>query len=301
MTTEKNYFSLNIEANNDQDIIIQVKDKKTGNVVTMTLEEYKAKQEQLKNNEEPRYEYFGKNSKLYGKMMVDGHIFNPYLHRRWLPIQFKEILATHRESRFYTHFTTKDAMRFLQEEMEKLIMLKTKSPEAYEIRKQFFTPQVCASEFIEYANKVLDIINTETKHLIRYNGEEYYRITGIGKVKKQNLRVLKYRYNKFIADLRLAISYEYVLKITKAFKYDCLGWSGIDYCHSDAYIEAFKCAGCWYTMQHMIMFENKNFLKSCFSNDYFNTEESLRQLRKMIGYSYDSLINYYCDLERCNA
>lgn len=301
MTTEKNYFSLNIEANNDQDIIIQVKDKKTGKIVSMTLEEYKAAQTQVKANEEPRYEYFGKHSALYGKVMADGHIFNPYLHRRWLPIQFKRILASHREDRFLYHFTTKEAMKFLWDEMEKLIMLKEKSPDAYSVRCMFFTPKVCASEFIEYANAVLKIIENDSDHLIRYNSEEYYRIYGIGKVMKNNLRVLKYRYNKFICDLRLADSYEEVLKITKAFHYDCLAYNGVKWTHSDEFIEAFKRSGCWYTMQHMIMFENKKFPKYRWNKTYLTTEQSLASLRERIHLDYDSMLNLYCNLEQCDA
>ena len=32
---------------------------------------------------------FAKNSKFYGQVMKDGHIFNPYMHRRFLPAQFR--------------------------------------------------------------------------------------------------------------------------------------------------------------------------------------------------------------------
>lgn len=31
---------------------------------------------------------FAENSYLYRKIMKDGHVFNPYIHRRWLPYQF---------------------------------------------------------------------------------------------------------------------------------------------------------------------------------------------------------------------
>ena len=35
---------------------------------------------------------YAENSKYYGKVMCDGHIFNPYLDRRFLPVQFLRLM-----------------------------------------------------------------------------------------------------------------------------------------------------------------------------------------------------------------
>ena len=38
------------------------------------------------------------NSRFYQAVMCDGNIFNPYIHRRWLPAQFKRLVDDIRHS-----------------------------------------------------------------------------------------------------------------------------------------------------------------------------------------------------------
>lgn len=51
---------------------------------------------------------FAENSYFYKKVMEDGHVFNPYVHRRWLPYQFMNAIYWRRQ--YYIGGVTYDEM-----------------------------------------------------------------------------------------------------------------------------------------------------------------------------------------------
>ena len=73
------YLSMRIDKEfipDGAEIVIQVRDKETGEVRYVPFNQ-------------AMDDCFGKNSQFYKQEMSDGHIFNPYIHRRWLPAQFR--------------------------------------------------------------------------------------------------------------------------------------------------------------------------------------------------------------------
>lgn len=63
-------------------------------ILKSVLSEKAEKYYSLSNNDGVSHEqvYFAENSYFYEEIMEDGNIFNPYIHRRFLPMQYKEIL-----------------------------------------------------------------------------------------------------------------------------------------------------------------------------------------------------------------
>ena len=73
------YLSMRIDKEfipDGAEVVIQVRDKETGELRRVPFNQ-------------AMDDCFGKNSQFYKQEMSDGHIFNPYIHRRWLPAQFR--------------------------------------------------------------------------------------------------------------------------------------------------------------------------------------------------------------------
>ena len=73
------YLSMRIDKDQIPDgaeVVISIKDKETGQLRELPLNT-------------AMEQFFGKNSKFYKQIMADGNIFNPYIHRRFLPAQFR--------------------------------------------------------------------------------------------------------------------------------------------------------------------------------------------------------------------
>ena len=80
---------------------------------------------------------FGENSQFYKKVMADGNIYNPYIHRRWLPAQFRRIImkvgCDHISDYVRTNYDWQYVIRFLKEEAAKLALLEKRDPQFIEL------------------------------------------------------------------------------------------------------------------------------------------------------------------------
>lgn len=131
---------------------------------------------------------FGKNSRFFNKVMEDGEVFSPYIHRRWLPSQYyalvvgadskNEIMNRYKTYR-YSYYIT-----FAKSEVHKLYTLSVYARSAYEERSQFFTPKILGNILGNWYRRVRDELinienhgcNTTRSYLIKskhYTGYDY--------------------------------------------------------------------------------------------------------------------------------
>lgn len=86
---------------------------------------------------------FGENSQFYKKVMKDGHVFNPYIHRRWLPSQFVHIWKSYKtKAARINHakiLTVEYHIRLITDEVQKQATLYKYDKEAYYERSKFYT------------------------------------------------------------------------------------------------------------------------------------------------------------------
>ena len=203
---------------------------------------------------------FAKNSKFYGQVMKDGHIFNPYMHRRFLPAQFRNNI---RSAGYYgineyvrKHYDWNYVARFLRDECGKLAFLQRRDREAYEERYRFFPLETMKSIFIAYAKTITkeldDAVCTEAKVIRRKNRVTHYIITGIGSIQREHVRPMKYRYEKFIDAVKSSRTYAQLADVANGFNFDRANPAFLS---SSEFADCFIASGAYYTLKHMVMFE----------------------------------------------
>ncbi len=252
---------------------------------------------------------FAKKSQFYGKIMEDGYIFNPYIHRRWLPAQFvrgfKDCKTqAEREQQYLNHGERKMKKyfaNFLFSEMRKLAMLNDLDPDAYQERSKFFTVDICREFFEGILESILGYLSAKSY----MNREIYLGWIGWitlqetedvvdGKIMVVNAPV---RYETHVLEalqkLAYAKSYKRILDICldNSIFYERAAF--VVYPKYDLF-PAFDKAGLYYTIKHFLMFENASYkgksssegmdlLRSELDNDCFNIEEAENELEKILG------------------
>ncbi|MEI3172625.1 MAG: hypothetical protein V8S76_00745 [Lachnospiraceae bacterium] len=105
----------------------------------------------LRNKSTYKEVHFAVSSKFYEQIMADGEIFNPYIHRRWLPGQYAHIVECVKigcpkyntmEEYFKWMYDTKYCVKYATSEIYKLYILRSYSKKAYTERSKFFTIEV---------------------------------------------------------------------------------------------------------------------------------------------------------------
>ena len=128
-----------------------------------------------------------KNSRFFGRMMEDGYVFNPYIHRRWLPKQYRKLLSdagmptSFREFCQYieVHFSNRYWLKFVDDELNKLINLNRYDVKAFKERSQFFTVDIIKKPYVDYvsgfsekAKKIMNLSCSSGIYYFKY--KNYY-------------------------------------------------------------------------------------------------------------------------------
>lgn len=244
------YLSMRIDKSQIPDgaeVVFQIRDRNTGKIIPMPADEAAER-------------YFGKHSKFYKQTMADGFIFNPYIHRRFLPAQFRRNIryAGFKGIRDYvrTSYGWNYVTRFLTEECGKLAMLEKHDREAFNERRRFFPLFDMRNIFCDYAAEVVRVLNgAEMKPFTYGNGAQkttYFLPKGIGFIKKEHMRPMKYRFAKFQESVKSFGTYAQLADYLEKFDFAKLGCD-IPVC--DAFVNRFLESGAFYTLKQMIMFE----------------------------------------------
>lgn len=256
---------------------------------------------------EPRV--FAKNSQFFNQVMEDGNIFNPYIHRRWLPVEFEELYNAAINSnleledvyeRKYNHVNY--VIPFVIGEVNRLYMLSKYDPKAYEERSKFFTPDVVSNILLPYVVGMNRSINISGRVM-----GSYVRTTCFKPKKKSSFIIdERGRVNEIttcVVDCttemeqceRLLKNPKTLYEIYKA----CQTLRKIEFFNDCMYTEVWKefyktflKAGVYYTLKHNIMFRGwheegkkredlerlRRSLESISTQVYITTYEELRKI-----------------------
>lgn len=238
-----NYLALSIDRKlvpEGADIYVTVVDGKTG------------ERRSIPATPKQKAREFARNSRFYGQIMEDGHIFNPYIHRRFIAAQFKR-LYNH-----YGHTTIKAstarsrdwnyAIKVLRNEVHALANLYRKDDEAYHERARFFTMSACAEIIRDYAAAVARHIDDRARNLHKTDTVWLHD----GNVKRANIGPMKFRFECLADAVRRCTSYEQIDELFVAF--DWLKLPNEDYLPM-TFVDPFIAAGAYFTLKHYMMHE----------------------------------------------
>lgn len=122
---------------------------------------------------------WAESSKFYGKVMGDGNIFNPYIHRRWIPAQFRRLYYRYSwdasgkaidriRSRAISNYSDR-IFKIMCEEIRVLSFLEERDKLAFDERKliwKFDTCKFMMSELLRVFQEYRKIRN----HFLYFNG-----------------------------------------------------------------------------------------------------------------------------------
>lgn len=230
------------------ELTIQIRDKKTGELFTLNL-----------NDDDDRI--FGKNSRFYGQMMADGHVFNPYIHRRFIASQFHRLVVRHGidgiRDAVAREYDWKYAIEQIRKEAHKLANLERHDKTAFAERSMFFSLNAIGAILSDYVSAVHREIDDAAASAGRRGG--YAFIRGYGRVEQNHIRPMKYRFTKLLTEAAVCRTYAELDKLLEDF----------DFIELDRHIrlpESFVTpyinAGAFYTLKNAIMFENKRIYRN---------------------------------------
>ena len=248
---------------------------------------------------------FAKNSGFYNKIMADGNVFNPYLHRRFLPVQYLKMIqdplvvdlrhkCNNFEDALARNYNFQYSINYTKKEVKKLAFLEWSDRVSFEERSCFFSiPSVktiisdYVNEAIEYIDNIKPVKSRKGKNrgfygkrikgrgYIAYAG--YYEFIGRASVFVDSKEVagIKNELMAFKAQINRVRTYKELSNRLEAFDYVILPKNTNK---SKAFIDVFKGSGAYYTIKHLIMFEGCN-TKQVYS---LSSNKPLQELRELL-------------------
>lgn len=226
---------------------------------------------------------FAQKSGFHGQIMGDGYIFNPYIHRRWLPAQYSRITAQTKryhipvETYVEKYYSMQHLLDIVKKEIGKLELLRRSDTKAFEERKMFFTVDVVKKVMDAYLRKMLEHV---TNDMLHYTYSDFFHtgygssflcipssmVTKVEKIEKDfdgSLRIkTEYRPTKFINALLESISniekadtYYEIQKEIKKYAENFETFTDVKL--PSEFFRAFHLAGAYYTLKNEIMFNSK--------------------------------------------
>ncbi len=233
----------------------------------------------LSNEETCKRKYFARKSEFYQKIMNDGYVFNPYIHRRWLPAQYSRI--KNKVSLDYLRDILHiDYIYYLiVDEINKLYTLSKYDKEAYYERKSFFTIDVCKEVLLAYYEGLKNSLTTSLYNVGGQREFDYFvfpssmttvttmkLLRGLdGKIySKQETEktdeIICKEINKQVDSIKEADTYaelRFIIKKSifngKKIRYTSYPRTEVPTC----FYEAFWKSGAYYSIKHKIMFEHR--------------------------------------------
>ena len=200
---------------------------------------------------------YAKKSSLYNKIMMDGNVFNPYIHRRFLPHQYINMYERYGGFNIRNiighEYSCNYALKYLEKEIKTLSMLLKYDKKTFRERSRFFTYDVIYNTLSSCANKILSKID----------GRNSFYQSSVGWLDKRKIEELIYDIKLLLNKTMQAnnymklyeiISNNKVFNIMKKFNYTDRVNSMLN-----KWTYAFIASGAYYTMKHLIMFEGYLF------------------------------------------
>lgn len=234
-----------------------------------------------------RYEQktFAPRSQFHGKIMNDEYVFNPYIHRRWLPAQYELLSAknvcsneTFKET-FLRNANAQYVSAVVVNEIKKMVVLSEHDRTAYAERKHFFTVDICKEILAQFLCKARESLveSNMAQTEYRYTGSRTCVYNGIStRIETEDfktLHVLRYPgvcitiYQ--IIPLMQAID-NAINKIEHARSYYTIQKALNEVCYArfnfkklniddipEVFYESFFAAGAFYSLKNQILFTEK--------------------------------------------
>jgi len=128
-------LSLTVSVNKDHPERKSIRDDK-GNIIYNNILNRILAGEEIP--EDIKMSFFGEHSQFFGKIMNDGNVFNPYIHRRFLPSKYIAYFKRTTQTMTYRRFqiprysiNLEDVLRFIKDEAHKIILLEETDYIAY--------------------------------------------------------------------------------------------------------------------------------------------------------------------------
>lgn len=250
------------------ELVVMVRDEATGEIRPITI-----------NDEQDAYA-FAQNSRFFGQTMQDGHIFNPYIHRRFIAVQFERLIRQYGYSNVKRSFSETRgwdyAIDVLLKEVHVLATLQRKDTAAFNERSRFFTMSACLKIIYDYAYAVRQHIDKHHKDAGQYPS---FYLPKYGMMKKQNARPMMHRFWKLVETAKDCKTYAQLEALLEGFD-----WLKLPTGHHlpDSFVTPYLEAGAYFTLKHHMMFKGLTMGRE-------SQHESLRKLRE---YRFDCLDLY---------
>lgn len=234
-----------------------------------------------------RYEQktFAPRSQFHGKIMNDGYVFNPYIHRRWLPAQYELLSAknvcsneTFKET-FLRNANAQYISAVVVNEINKMVVLSEHDRTAYAERKHFFTVDVCKEIFIQFLCKAREsLIRSDIAQTVyRYNGSRTFTYNGISThietedfgtfqvlsstgmcITMHKITPLMQAIDNAINKIEHACSYYTIQKALNEVRYARFNFKKLNIDDvPEVFYESFFSAGAFYSLKNQILFTEK--------------------------------------------
>ena len=199
---------------------------------------------------------YAKNSALHNKIMMDGNVFNPYIHRRFLPHQYIKMIEQYEgciNNAIMREYTHGYVLKYMLKEVKTLATLLRIDRKTFRERSRFFTYDVVYStvkDFVEIMKK-------------KFKDRTVYYDSGFGFLNLAEIKKLLFECDEILNKIVSANSYSKLYEILSESRvYEVMtkaGYYSYNDNRSQKWINAFKASGAYYTMKHLIMFEGYLF------------------------------------------
>lgn len=235
---------------------------------------------------------YAEKSALHNKIMDDGVVFNPYIHRRFLPAQYLNMIPvtsngnrrSYEESMKYRYSYTYTIQHTISE-VNKLAMLQKHDPSAFAERSCFMSPKQAMMIFDDYVRDMKEYVVKLEK--------EYHALPTRKKMTNRQKQLIRATasweerieaWEIVIGKFRRQMSYNDISKIVGS-----VGVYDLPYetKKSRTFVECFKANGAYYTMKHLIMFKGFKLKQATTT---VGSLAELEWMRKLEGYKLHAIL-----------
>lgn len=248
--------------------------------------------------------HFADGSSFFEKIMDDGHVYNPYIHRRWLPSQFLNIYKANKTAGSREFYFTENYLNnayvptLLIGEVKRLYTLYEYDREAYFEREKFFTVEILKEGLLEILKHQYDVaLNIEAP--CGYKGAVYDKHFG-----HISVRSRMYPESSIPSSLLETLE-ECICKVERARTirqlFNCVRnfpdyqWDKKEVVKAlnketlKEIAKAFDHAGVYFTIKHLVMFRGKAY-KGIYKNEGLNLLRDDLFTGKLFEEDYDSVL-----------
>lgn len=215
------------------------------------------------------------------EIIENGYVRNTKLHRRYIMAMTMRLLGNDNEwtKRVHRWYGFDYQFTMMLEELRVLTILEKEDKESFEERAHFFTKDVVVATCENYLKQFIRYTKCAKLCENRKYGK-YKRIFGTY-YKNHHIPALFNKISNEISNIKVANTvtelYEKLKSFMNSSSYHILPWH---YDKSQSWIDAFKGAGCYYTLKNMIMYHNCVIFDE--TNKPMTQSQSMAHLEKVL-------------------